>query len=94
MKFRTMKTPYKLHAKVLGCLAPGKLTIVLGPDIGLLDGGIPIEIPMEIVPFDLRMPNSRFYVVQDFAGGEIVSIERVGAQPPNLALPSRSQDSE
>lgn len=70
----------KIQAKVLGCLRPGYLTVFLWYGVGLLDGGIPTEIPMDLVPFGLRMPNSEFSVVYDRVKGQIIAVEaRVGA---------------
>jgi hypothetical protein len=52
-------------ARVMGCFRNGMITIVLCPDIGLADGGRPEEIPMSMVPVDLRMPNSEFDILLD-----------------------------
>jgi hypothetical protein len=57
---------YKRYsARVIGCLRNGTITIILCPDIGLADGGRPEEIPMSIVPVDLRIPNSEFDILLD-----------------------------
>ncbi len=64
------------RAKVIGSLRPGFVTIALGHGLGLADGGIATDIPIDLVPFELRLPNSVFAVVLDLATGEIVRVER------------------
>ena len=63
-------------AKVLGCLRSGYLTVFLGYGLGMADGGSPHEIPMDLVPFDLMVPNSEFTVVIDRTEGTFVAVER------------------
>ena len=65
----------KIQVKVLGCLRPGYLTVFMRYGSGLADGGIPTEIPMDLVPFGLRMPNSVFSVVYDRIKGQIIEVE-------------------
>lgn len=75
-----MNTPLppviKTPAKVLGCLRPGYLTVFLGYGVGMMDGGIPTDIPIDLVPSDLRMPNSEFIVVLDRVNSQITGVER------------------
>jgi len=52
-------------ARVLACLSRNRITVILHPDIGAAGGGTRIEIPIEAVPPDLRMPNSEFDVLFD-----------------------------
>jgi hypothetical protein len=66
----------KIRARVLACLRPGYLTVIVGYGYGMLDGGIHNEIPMDIVPFDLRMPNSEFTVVIHRSSGQFIGVER------------------
>jgi hypothetical protein len=68
----------KAPAKVLACIRPGYLTAFVGYGLGMADGGIPQDIPMDLVPFDLRMPNSEFTVVVDRRNGQFISVERRG----------------
>jgi hypothetical protein len=49
-------------ARVLGCLTRDTVTIIISPDVVLADGGVPVQLPIEAVPPDLRMPNSEFDV--------------------------------
>lgn len=50
-------------AVVFGSLTPGLLRVILHPGSGMADGGIRYEIPMERVPFELRMPNTRLSIL-------------------------------
>jgi hypothetical protein len=67
------ETVVRGHAQALGCLRPGwlKVEFFIGSD-----WSIPTDVPMDIVPFDLRMPNSRFTVLFNKQTQQFVSIER------------------
>lgn len=69
-------TTLKAPAKVLACLRPGYLTVFIGYGLGMAEGGISHEVKVEIIPFDLRFPNSEFTVVMDRASGRIIGVER------------------
>ena len=75
-------TNLKAPAKVLACLRPGYLTVFVGHGLGMANGGIPHEVPMDLVPFDLRMPNSEFTVVLDRTNGRFIRVERHGGGGP------------
>ena len=49
-------------ARVLAMLAPGSIQVILCPNQGLADGGIPRDIPLELVPSELRTPNTDLWV--------------------------------
>jgi hypothetical protein len=66
----------KAPAKVLACIRPGYLKVFVGHGLGMADGGIPHDVPMDLVPFDLRMPNSEFTVVIDRTDGRFIGVER------------------
>jgi hypothetical protein len=72
------ETILKAPARVLACLRPGYLTVLVGSGYGMADGGIPHELPMDLMPFDLRMPNSEFTVLLDRASGRFIGVEREG----------------
>ena len=65
-------------ARVLACLNNNRITVVLFPDQGLADGGIPHEIDSSLIPFDLRMPNSEFLLLMRKDTGEFVKVLRRG----------------
>ncbi len=67
----------RIRARVLGCLRDGYLEVIVGYGYGQLGGGVPREIPMDVVPQDLRMPNSRFYIIEDRDRLQISRIERM-----------------
>ena len=66
----------KFPAKVLASLRPGFLTVFIGYGQGLADGGIPYEVPIDDIPFDLRLPNSEFTAIIDPANRQIIGVER------------------
>ncbi|MCF4966637.1 hypothetical protein [Nostoc sp. CMAA1605] len=63
-----------IPVKVLGCLKPGEITVIALPGVGMVDGGILWEIPTEMIPVSLRMPNSEFIVVCDRQSGNFIEI--------------------
>lgn len=66
----------KIPVQVLGCLKPGIITVIAFPGAGMLDGGLPMDLPTEMVPVELRMPNSEFIVVRNRQGGEFSQVLR------------------
>lgn len=55
----------KVPAEVFACLLPGELRIIVDPGRGQLDGGAPWNVPVDVIPFDLRMPNTRLWLELD-----------------------------
>jgi hypothetical protein len=55
----------RVPAEVFACLIRGELRLNILPGVGLAGGGIPRDVPIEIVPFELRTPNSRIWVQFD-----------------------------
>lgn len=61
-------TPHKfdtIPAVVFGCLYPEELKVILYPSVGLVDGGILENIPVNIIPVDCRMPNTLLWIQFD-----------------------------
>jgi hypothetical protein len=54
-----------IPAIVLGCLIPGEIRVILLPGVGLADGGAPADIPAQVIPSDLRMPNTTLWIRLD-----------------------------
>jgi hypothetical protein len=52
-------------AAILGCTVAGQLRLVLHPGAGLADGGFPCDVAVDLVPPDLRMPNTPLWVALD-----------------------------
>jgi hypothetical protein len=59
----------KVPAEVFGCLRPGELRILVRPK-GVLSAveskevlwGVPLDFPAELIPTELRMPNTRLWL--------------------------------
>ncbi len=63
-------------ARVLGYVRPNYLRVIVLPGVGMVDGGVQHDLPLEIVPPDLRMPNSQFIVLLDRSTKQFVGVER------------------
>jgi hypothetical protein len=66
----------KVPAEVFGCLIPGELRIVVVPGNGLANGGAPWDVPIEIVPAELRMPNTHLWVCFNDEMKKIIQVWR------------------
>lgn len=69
-----MPNTSRVYARVFACLRSGELVITLLPGSGMLNGGINCTVPMELVPPDLRMPNSECDVL--ISGGRVMGVVR------------------
>jgi hypothetical protein len=76
---RVTTGPVRFRSRVIGCLRDGFITVIVGPSIGLLDGGFTTGLPAELIPPDLRMPNSEFLLHVDPTSQESI-LERL---PPS-----------
>ena len=61
-------------ARVVYVSSRNTIQILLAPGQGAADGGIPVEIPLELVPVELRMPNSELLVT--LRNGTVTSVSR------------------
>jgi hypothetical protein len=52
----------RVPAMVFACLVPGELRITLCPGNPHANGGAPLDVPMDTIPFDLRTPNTPLWV--------------------------------
>jgi hypothetical protein len=50
--------------------------VVVGAGSGVADGGIHLDVPIGVVPVDLRMPNSEFTLLADPRDDRFVGVER------------------
>jgi hypothetical protein len=48
--------------RVIGLLAPGFARVIVGPDVGMLDGGAHQDWPLEWIPQSARFPNREFRI--------------------------------
>jgi len=55
----------RVPAVVFGCLLPRELRIIVHPGVGLADGGVPWNVPVDLIPPDLRMPNTPLWLKLD-----------------------------
>lgn len=54
-----------LRGRIFACLRDREITIHVLPGVGLADGGRLFHAPMDIVPFDARLPNTEVWVQFD-----------------------------
>jgi hypothetical protein len=66
-------------ARVIYVSGRTRIRIVVGPGIGMLDFGIPTDIDLELVPFELRTPNTDLLVTS--RNGEITAVRRDDRPP-------------
>jgi hypothetical protein len=66
----------RIPAEVFACLSPGEMRIILLPGVGLANGGAPRDIPMDLIPFELRLPNARLWVQLDEHICEVIRVWR------------------
>ncbi len=55
----------RVPAEVLACLVTGELRIIVLPGDGHVNGGVPRDVPAELIPPELRMPNTRLWLQLD-----------------------------
>ena len=67
----------RARARVLGVLSPGTIDVIVAPGVGLADGGVQHKIPLDMVPVDLRLPNSEFLLVLDRVRHRFTRVERL-----------------
>jgi hypothetical protein len=58
----------RVLVRVIGCLSPGFVRVVVGPGVGMLDGGLEQDWPDAWVPAPARRPNGEFWVTGFVAG--------------------------
>jgi hypothetical protein len=63
---------YEVLARVIYVPTKDTIQILLAPGQGMADGGIPTNIPLKLVPFELRTPNTRLQV--SIVNDEITSV--------------------
>ncbi len=62
--------PFRMRVRVIGCLEADAIRVIVGPDIGMLNGGSEQTWPIDCVPADLRFPNSEFLLVREHLHAE------------------------
>lgn len=54
-----------LRGRIFACLRAREIAIHVLPGVGLADGGRLFDAALDVVPFDLRMPNTDVWVQFD-----------------------------
>jgi len=72
----------RVRAQVVGPGAPGHLKVILGVPSSMLDSGVLVDLPVEMIPFDCRLPKKRFIAIR--AGGRCIRAEPE-AEPPRVS---------
>jgi hypothetical protein len=82
-RFTILRTPaessellMRVRAVVIVSLNPGKLTVIIEPGAGHLDGGIRVEVSAEAIPVALRIPNTALWLDVDAAGQPLAAWPR------------------
>ena len=52
----------QVPAIVFACLRADEMRITICPGAGLADGGSPLNVPLDQIPTDLRMPNTPLWI--------------------------------
>ncbi len=68
----------KLYARILGCLQPGTIDILVGYDSGMADGYI-YRREVNKIPLTCRMPNTFVWVT--LLNKEIIAVEKYLTEP-------------
>jgi hypothetical protein len=71
----------RIRAQVVGPGVPGHLKVILGVGSTMLDSGVLVDLPVEMIPSDCRLPNKRFIAVR--TGGRCIRAEPE-AEPPHV----------
>ena len=69
------RPPVKVPARVIGPAGPGYLRVILRPDQDHPEGDTHTDVPVETIPFDLRLPNSEFMVLLE--DGHVKKVIRI-----------------
>lgn len=73
-----MKLSQIAPARVSHVVNRSTIQLIVLPGVGLADGGIPRDVPLELVPLALRMPNTMLTVKME--GGAIVEVRAQDAE--------------
>ena len=65
MRSEMNRGSHEIPARVIAVLTRSTIQLLLCPGAGLADGGIPTEVPLDIVPPELRLPNTMMIVTME-----------------------------
>lgn len=55
----------QVPAEVFASLIPNEIRILVHPGLGIASGGARYDLPIEAIPFELRVPNTAIWVQLD-----------------------------
>jgi hypothetical protein len=55
--------PSRILVRVIGILSPGFARVIVGPGIGMLDGGLEQDWPLEWLPLVCHRPNAEIWLL-------------------------------
>ena len=61
--------------RVIACISPGWWRVIVGPSVGMLDGGSEQDWPEAWVPAAVRVPNGEFRITGIVGGMPQVIVE-------------------
>ncbi|HUT95756.1 MAG TPA: hypothetical protein VMY37_40250 [Thermoguttaceae bacterium] len=65
----------RINAQVIGFPSPGQARLLIAPGNGVLDGGVPVDIPIELISADLRVDRQMVIAVYEQDSLEILAVE-------------------
>jgi hypothetical protein len=65
----------EVNARVIYVVNRETIQILLAPGCDHLNGGVPIDIPIDLVPAELRIPSTDLIVTR--RNGEVVAVRRM-----------------
>jgi len=77
-----------MRVRVIASLSPGWWRVVIGPGVGMLDGGSEQDWPEAWVPAAARHPNGEFRITGIVAGVPRVIVESRHTEPGAAAEPA------
>ena len=65
----------RINAQVIGFPVPGQARLLIGPGSGYLDGGVPVDIALELIPAELQADGKMVIAVYQKDTLEILAVE-------------------
>ena len=65
----------RINAQVIGFPSPGQARLLIAPGSGVLDGGVPVDIALELIRADLRVDRQMVMVIYEQDSLEILAVE-------------------
>ncbi len=65
----------RINAQVIGFPSPGQARLLIAPGSGVLDGGVPVDIALELIPADLQVDGQMVIAVYEQDSLDILAVE-------------------